>query len=191
MVNEYCQRRSAMPRFDSFQAPSGKGVPPGCSCVLTFPESLPLPDVSSKTFGDKHRFYRTKMAAKKAASKEAMQWIFSVAPDSVKGTQPASKISDGTIRLPRDMSFVQRVNVVCPHLNLGPPEWDIKPDPTTPGVYDVCVIIRRRNGPKDVKIGPLQNEFGKRRAKERLAQGVLRWLYKEAEKADLKIVQEA
>jgi hypothetical protein len=136
------------------------------------------------------------MAAKKAASKEAMQWILSVAPESVKGAQPAStplapKISDGTIRLPRDMSFVQRVNVVCPHLNLGPPEWDIKPDPTTPGVYDVCVIIRRRNGPKDVKIGPLNNEFGKRRAKERLAQGVLRWLFKEAEKANLKIVQEA
>lgn len=69
------------------------------------------------------------------------------------------------------------------------PEYRLSPDGRTPGMYDITAIIRRPKGPKDVMIGPLKSVYGKKKAKEEMARGVLNWVKKEAERQGLSIVE--
>lgn len=70
------------------------------------------------------------------------------------------------------------------------PEYHLVSDPRSPSMYDVTAIIKRPNGPRDLMIGPLKSIFGKKKAKEEMANGVYNWLKKEAERQGVGIYEE-
>ncbi|KAF8243780.1 hypothetical protein K440DRAFT_611480 [Wilcoxina mikolae CBS 423.85] len=93
-----------------------------------------------------------------------------------------------TIEVIASKGAVENVTIICPRLGLSLPEYHIKQDRHISSLYDIYAILRRREG-KGVKIGPLKGEFGRKKAKDKLAESILRWLHQEAGRIQVTINQ--
>jgi len=151
--------------------------------------------------GDKTKFYRTKKLARVQAAKAAILWIRANPPSAPASPQSPSGNNDqqvkfvgkvpvappgSTIRVAANTSPLEKVSIICPQLGLSLPDYKFTQDERALSIYDVTAILRRREG-KSVKVGPLKGQYGRVNAKKKLAECIIRWLDKEAERKQVTI----
>lgn len=175
--------------------------PQGFSCDIT-----QIPGLEEQVFGNKTLFYRNKKLAKVQAAKHAMQFINATNPplpeSALKtklGRRTAAASAGGNfvggaqllpsgsiINIPFRAGPVESVTIICPKLGMALPEYDITQDPTAPAIYDVTASIRRQQG-KTLRIGPMKGIYGRRNAKERMAESLMILLKNQAEQLGITI----
>ncbi|KAF8539409.1 hypothetical protein BDD12DRAFT_99308 [Trichophaea hybrida] len=198
-LQAWCNLRGPYPKYTFYENPHN---PQEFSCDITEIPTL------EETFGSKEKFHRTKKVAKVQAAKEAMLWIkanASSTPASLRSRSGKSSVGTNgqpgkfvgkvsiaspgsTIEVDASKGAAEKVSIICPQLGLSLPEYHIKQDQHAPSLYDIYAILRRREG-KSVRIGPLKGEHGRKKAKNKLAECILGWLHKEAERIQVTINQ--
>jgi len=162
------------------------------SCEVT-----DIPGLEDEVFGSKTRFFSSKKKARIQAAKAAMLHIDEnqlALVDSPKkggtggggggGGKKSGKVAlaepGSTILTPVNASIHETISLICPRLGLSLPEYTYVQDERSPSLYDITAVIRRGPGQKGCRMGPLKGIYGKKKAKDMIADGVLRFLTKEA-----------
>ncbi|KAI5850634.1 hypothetical protein BZA05DRAFT_59207 [Tricharina praecox] len=86
-----------------------------------------------------------------------------------------------TITIPLAATIHETVALVCPQLGLSLPEYILACDEHTPALYDITAVLRRAPPKRGVRIGPIKGVYGKKNARDRIANSVFTFLKKEAE----------
>ncbi|KAI9777543.1 MAG: hypothetical protein M1839_008837 [Geoglossum umbratile] len=151
----------------------------------------------SAPFGGRYTKFPSKRAAKTNAAREAVEWLTANNFMGPQGPPTKKKRKGGSIsqvapesgmivEIKRTANFAQKVCELCPMIGLPPPEYRLLPDTNFESMYSGAAFFKDPIIPYE-PIGEVRNVYGKKKAKEEIAKGVLAFLKEWTERQGIEL----